>query len=133
MNRGIRPAKKQAGFTLLEVLVALAVLALGMGTVLKVSASQTRQLSYLQDKTIATWIASNKVNEIRLQQAPATGLRSGHVFMAQREWRWQMQVSPTRDKALLRLDIAVYRADENDAPLLRFIAFTGKKHVVPGK
>lgn len=121
---------RQRAFTLLEVLVALAVLALGMGTVLKVTTGQSEQLVYLRDKTIALWVAENKANEIRLADWPAPGTRSGHILMAKKEWRWEVKVSNTADAELRRLDIRVNSADSRGEPLVRFIAFTPKKNRV---
>ncbi len=120
-------AGRQRAFTLLEVLVALAVLALGMGTVLKVTTGQSEQLAYLRDKTIALWVAENKVSEIQLADWPATGTRSGHTLMAKKEWRWEVKVSNTADAELRRLDVRVNSADSHGEPLVRFIAFTPKK------
>ena len=119
---------KQKAFTLLEVLVALAVLTLGLGTVIKVSGNQASQLAYLKDKTIALWVANNKVNEIKLTDWPGTGTSSGHEFMADQEWRWKLKVSNTEDKDLRRLEIEVNRENEEGEPVVRFIAFTGKKN-----
>lgn len=117
--------KKQLAFTLLEVLVALAVLAMGMGAVIKVVSSQAIQVSYLKEKTIAQWIASNKANEVQLAAWPATGTSGGSEFMAQQEWSWKLTVSNTPDKDIRRLDIEVSRADEQGEPVVRFIAFKG--------
>ena len=72
INKG-SSKNKQKAFTLLEVLVALAVLTLGLGTVLKVTASQVTQSGILKDKTIALWVANNKANEIQLANWPDTG------------------------------------------------------------
>lgn len=119
---------KQKAFTLLEVLVALAVLTLGLGTVIKVAGGQATQLAYLKDKTIALWVANNKANEIQLTDWPSTGTSSGHESMANQEWQWKMKVSNTEDKDLRRLDIEVNRENEEDEPLVRFIAFTGKRN-----
>jgi general secretion pathway protein I len=117
---------RQKAFTLLEVLVALAVLTLGLGTVLKVTANNVAQSGNLKNKTIALWVANNKANEIQLGGWPDTGTSNGHEMMANQEWRWQLKVSNTADKDLRRLDIDVYRRDEEDEPVVRFIAFTGK-------
>lgn len=119
--------QKQKAFTLLEVLVALAVLAMGLGTVLKVAGGQATQLAYLKDKTIAQWVANNKVNEVQLGDWPKTGVSNGHEFMAGQEWNWKLTVSNTPDKDIRRLDIAVNRANEKGEPVVRFIAFSGKK------
>lgn len=126
--------RNQKAFTLLEVLVALAVLTMGLGTVIKVAGSQASQLAYLKDKTIALWVANNKVNEVQLDEWPSTGTSKGHEFMAQRDWNWKLKVSNTEDKELRRLDIEVNHANKEGEPLVRFIAFTGKrtaKKVIP--
>ena len=120
--------RHQKAFTLLEVLVALAILTMGLGTVLKVAGSQTSQLAYLKDKTIALWVANNKANEVQLDKWPSTGTSSGHEFMANQEWQWKLKVSNTIDKDLRRLDIEVKRADEKGEPVIRFISFTGKRN-----
>ena len=118
---------KQKAFTLLEVLVAFAVLTMGLATIIKVAGSQALQLAYLKDKTIALWVANNKVNEIQLADWPGTGISSGHEFMADEEWRWKLKVSNTADKDLRRLDVEVNRVNEEGEPVVRFIAFTGKR------
>jgi len=118
---------KQKAFTLLEVIVALAVLTLGIGTVMKVTGSQASQLTYLKNKTIALWIANNKANEIQLDKWPETGTSSGQEFMANQEWGWKLKVSNTADKDLRRMDIEVNRIEEDGEPVVRFIAFTGKR------
>ena len=117
---------KQKAFTLLEVLVALAILTMGLGTVIKVAGSQASQLAYLKDKTIALWVANNKANEIQLATWPSTGTSTGHEFMANQEWGWKLKVSNTADKDLRRLDIEINRSNEEGEPVVRFIAFTGK-------
>ncbi|MCW8988401.1 MAG: type II secretion system minor pseudopilin GspI, partial [Gammaproteobacteria bacterium] len=113
--------------TLLEVLVALAVLTMGLGTVIKVAGTQASQLSYLKDKTVALWIANNKASEVQLDNWPETGTSSGQEIMANQEWRWELTVSNTADKDLRRLDIHVNRVNEKGEPIVRFIAFTGKR------
>ena len=119
---------KQKAFTLLEVLVALAVLTMGLGTVIKVAGGQASQLSYLKNKTIALWIANNKANEIQLGDWPDTGTSSGHESMAKQEWQWKIKVSNTPDKDLRRLDVEVNKENEEGEPIVRFIAFTGKRN-----
>lgn len=126
----IKPAVKsryQKAFTLLEVLIALAVLTLGLGTVMKVTASQTSQLAYLKNKTIALWLANNKANEVKLDKWPGTGTTTGYETMANQEWDWKVKVSDTEDVDLRRLDIEVNLADKEGEPLIRFISFVGKK------
>lgn len=118
---------KQKAFTLLEVLVALAVLTMGLGAVIKVASSQSSQLAYLKNKTIALWVANNKSNEIQLEGWPSVGVSSGQTLMAKQEWRWKLNVSNTADKDLRRLDIEINQKHEEGEPVVRFISFIGKK------
>lgn len=118
---------KQKGFTLLEVIVALAVLTMGLGAVIKVASSQSSQLSYIKNKTIALWVANNKASEIQLGKWPRVGTSSGQEMMANIDWRWKLKVSKTADKDLRRLDIEVNHENQNGEPIVRFISFTGNK------
>lgn len=130
MNKILFKHRYQKAFTLLEVLIALAVLTLGLGAVMKVTTSQAFQLAYIKNKTIALWVASNKANEVKLDKWPSTGTSNGYETMANQEWDWKMKVSNTDDEDLRRLDIEVNRASEEGEPLIRFISFIGKQAVV---
>ena len=117
----------QKGFTLLEVLVALAVLAIGMGSVLKVSANHASQVTYLKSKTIALYVAKNRVNQVLLTGWPNVGRSNGTEIMANQEWKWNLTVSNTADKDLRRLDVEVAYVESENEPLVKFIAFHGKE------
>ena len=57
---------KQRGFTLLEVMVALAILALTLGAMIQAGGASARNVAMLRDRTLASWVALNKVNEALL-------------------------------------------------------------------
>ena len=118
--------KRLKGFTLLEVLVALAVLAIAMAALIKVSGSNASNAAYLKEKTFAHWVAVNKANELRLADTwPSVGTSKGTVFMAEQEWRWQVKVSNTPDKNVRRLDIQVNR-EGAEGSAANISAFTGR-------
>jgi general secretion pathway protein I len=103
------------GFTLLEVLIALAVLAIALAAVLKTTQQQIENVGYLRDQTIAHWVASNVLNEIQLrEQWLPIGKTQGQVQMATRNWFWTVQVTDTVDKELRRLDVQVYPTEMPD-------------------
>ena len=120
--------KAQSGFTLLEVLVALAILAIVMGAIIKVTDSYAFNAGYLQQKTLAQWIVENKAVEYRLlKQFPPVGKNEGQLEMAKVEWQWRVTVSNTEDNRLRRLDISVALKDGDlDTPITTLVAFVGR-------
>ncbi len=118
--RGMRRARAEAGFTLIEVIVALAIVAIGMAAVLSTLSSSANTVYYLRDKTFAEWIALNRIAEVRLSgQLPGTGRSDGELDYAGRHWRWQQDVSDLGFPGIYRLDVQVQQADTpkgKDAP-----------------
>ena len=113
------------GFTLLEVLVALAIVAITLAAAIKVSGEFSVNAAYLKEKTLAQWIAENRAEEIRLSGSmPAIGKQEGETEMAERVWRWQVKTSNTEDTRLRRLDIAVIAENGDfDQPIATLVAF----------
>ncbi len=116
------------GFTLLEVLMALAVLAIALAALVKAAGNNAHNAIYLKEKTLAHWIAMNKAAEWRLQdQWPGVGKQTGTVLMAEQEWRWQITTFETPDKDVKRIEIAVFPDDDEvEEPTVRRIAYLGR-------
>jgi general secretion pathway protein I len=119
--------RRAAGFTLLEVLVALAVLAIAMGAVIHAASQSIASTAYLREQTFASWVAGNQVNELLLDREPwpAEGTRQGSVDLANRAWRWEARFTKTDDPDLQRLDVTV-RAAENAPALSTLVAFKAR-------
>jgi len=101
-----------SGFTLIEVLVALAIVAVGMAAVLGALTSSANTVSYLRDKTFANWVALNQIAQLRLSgQTPASGDSEGDSDMAGRKWHWHQLVSGTQIPGMVRIDVSVRPAD----------------------
>jgi general secretion pathway protein I len=90
--------------------------------------------SYLRDKTIAHWVAMNRLTEVRLEQsAPKVDETSDEVEMAGREWRWTMEVTQTPVETMRRIDISVRPADAEDGSSMASITgFYGSAIAPPG-
>jgi general secretion pathway protein I len=108
------------GFTLIEVLAALVIVALGMLGVIEAVTQSARNGTYLREKTLAHWIALNVITEKRLQPEPppVTGDLAGDVEFAGQRWRWTMQVTQTQVASLRRMDVSVRPADAADTSAL---------------
>jgi general secretion pathway protein I len=107
------------GFTLIEVLAALVIVALGMLGVIEAVTQSARNGTYLREKTLAHWIALNVITEKRLQpEPPPVTESSGDVEFAGQSWRWRMQVTQTQVASLRRMDVSVRPADAPDSSAL---------------
>jgi general secretion pathway protein I len=96
------------GFTLIEVLVALAIVAIGMAAVMGALTSSANMISYLRDKTLAQWVALNQIANLRLSgQQPPSGISNGDTDFAGRSWHWRQEVVATEVPGVERIDISV--------------------------
>lgn len=115
------------GFTLIEVLAALVIVALGMLGVIEAVTQTARNGTYLRDKTLAHWIAMNLITERRLlANAPEVSKSSDEVEFAGQRWRWTMVVTQTQVDSLRRMDVSVRRAEApEDSSLTTVTGFYG--------
>jgi general secretion pathway protein I len=117
-HRRIRVAAT-GGFTLIEVLAALVIVALGMLGVIQAVTQTARNGTYLREKTLAHWIAMNVITERRLLPSPPDVSESSEdVEFAGQRWRWTMNVTQTEVESLRRMDVSVRPADRPDSEAL---------------
>lgn len=103
---------RQAGFTLIEVLVALVIVALGMAALMESMGSAADTSTWLRDKTFAQWIGFNQLEQTRLSgSAPSAGTTDGELDYAGRHWRWRQEISSLGFPGLFRIDVKVEHAD----------------------
>ena len=100
------------GFTLIEVLVALAIVAIGMAALMTALTSSAGTTVYMRDKTLAEWVALNQIEATRLKlQQPKKGESDGDAEMAGRKWKWHQEVMETEVKGIMRIDVSAKPAE----------------------
>lgn len=121
--------KRTAGFTLIEMVAALAVVAIALGAILAGMARFADNAAHLRSRSIALWVAHNRLTELELQrQWPDLGKSDGDMDMAGATWKWRVEVLKTQDPHLRRVDISVSapRDKTPSAHLSGFLADTGR-------
>src|SRR5262245_53633162 len=120
--------RPERGFTLIEVVVALAIVAIGMLAVFKTIGDSVNNVSELRDRSFAGWIADNRITEMRLSgQMPSVEETAGEVEFAGRQWHWVTTVSQTQVQGLRRIDVSVRRdGDPEDSSLVTLAGFVGQ-------
>ncbi len=120
-------AKRLRGFTLLEVMVALAVIAIGLGAVITEASRNISNATLLEAKTLGHWVATNKIVEVQVSADwPSAGEEKGDLEMAGRDWYWRTIVIDTPDDRVKRLDVEVRTDSGSERPIVKVISYLGK-------
>jgi general secretion pathway protein I len=115
------------GFTLIEVVVALAILGIGMLAVFKTIGDTVHNVDELRDRSLAEWIADNRITEVRVSgEMPSVEETAGEVEFAGRQWHWMSKVSQTQVQGMRRIDVSVRRdEDPEGGSLVTLSGFVG--------
>lgn len=103
------------GFTLVEVLVALVIVALGAAAVMSSMNSAVSTTTRLRDRSFAEWVAINRITESRLSVSfPALGRSEGVVRMAESDWQWRQDIRKTSIEGVVQIIVEVRRLGSTD-------------------
>jgi len=115
------------GFTLIEVLVALLVLALSMSAITQSIGNSVVSYQRLKEATLSQWVAMNVVAEVQLRPTlTAPGNEDGSEELGGKEWFWKVKVEKTDDPDVhrMRVEVRENKKDENTLSVIN--AFVGK-------
>ena len=126
--------KSVRGFTLIEVMVALAVVAIALPALLFLLFQQLDGADYLRQRSVASWIAEDKLGELRLivarQGALPEGEITGETEVLDQDWSWWIDQEGTEVPGFIRVEINVARGIDQDAtPLHTLVAFLAPERV----
>lgn len=100
------------GFTLVEVLVALMIVAMGLAAMMVAVSGAARTSGYLRDKTLAQWIALNRLSEVRLNVNKfGQNTDTGELSFAGRTWHYDTRYFDTSIASMKRVVVRVYQGD----------------------
>jgi general secretion pathway protein I len=124
------------GFTLVEVLVALMIIAMGLAALMTAVSGTARTSGYLRDKTLAQWIGLNRLSEVRLNMTKfGQNKDQAEVDFAGRKWHYDTRYFDTSIATMKRVVVRVYAGDAKTKgnPLAESTSFLGTAISTPGQ
>lgn len=135
MNGPRHGAAGSRGFTLVEVLVALMIVAIGLAALMLTVSSTARTSGTLRDKTLAQWMALNRLTEVRLNLNKfGQNTDTGVINFGNRTWHYDTRYFDTSIPTMKRVVVRVYAGDAKikGNAVVESTGFTGSSLGAPG-
>jgi general secretion pathway protein I len=125
MKKSIRTLS--LGFTLIEVMLAMAIFSIAGIALLGVADNNIKNLTQLENKILANWVASNQLVEATLDPAwPPKNNKKGTVEMAGQEWFWLQRVIKTENKNMRSVVIEIRNKEDQKLAITSIVTFVSK-------
>ncbi len=116
----------KCGFTLIEILVALAIVTVALAAGLRALNQSADNANQLKLRTLALWVAKNRLAEAQLlPELPSVGTSRGQTVQAGIAFVWQQTVNTTPNPAFRKIDIRVVETQTPNYELARLNSYLG--------
>jgi len=121
--------RRTRAFTLIEVLVALAIVAVALAAGMRALAQSADGATSLKMRTLALWVAQNRLAQAQLADPwPKHGITDGNETQAGVPFVWRQTVSDTPNPAFRKIEIVVAEPAVPDYALARLAGYLGNAH-----
>lgn len=127
IKNAVTKSQKSHGFTLIEVMLALAVFSIAGIALLSTASNNARNIGYLESKMFANWVASNQLvaASLEVKWPPKNNLK-GEVALAGRAWFWQQKVIKTTDNDMRAIVMEVRLREDDELAISSLTTYISK-------
>ncbi len=119
--------RSDKGFTLLEVVIALAIISIALAAAIRASSFGAERAWDLQQRTLAGWVASNVTNEVFAARSfPEMGATEGKASQGPHEFIWRREIGPTPNLSFRRMEVKVFSASKPEDVMASQISYVAR-------
>lgn len=124
----MKRVKLQAGFTLLEIMIAIVIVALAGSAIVNATGSHMRMLTLTEDSIVAAWVAENRLAELQLEEVwPPKNNKSGKEKIAGRDWFWRQEVKKVESENMRQVTVYVMTQEGSEDTVYHLQTYIGNK------